>query len=304
MPLGATTTVRCMSNGRWYPHGHLPASQVEFRCDPGYVLKGSERTQCSADGTWRPPVPYCDKVCGPPPKIANGQHSGLGTKQFPYGTEVKYTCLEGLSLIGAESIYCTSDDGENLVWSGPAPECKVVRCPRPTVSRGKITPQKFSFPYGVTVSFSCDEGFVLHGAAESQCVADGTWNPPLPTCQPALCPQPQGAYGRLKNPLDTKMWYQTNETLTFECFHGYQFTENRNISSEGSWTATCLPDGNWTALPKCKKEVDAEICEEVHYIQSVFDCGVPIAEVKTLLEIQKLFLEIKKLKAELENRKH
>ncbi|NXC03683.1 CR2 protein, partial [Orthonyx spaldingii] len=35
--------------------------QVEFLCDHGYVLKGSERAQCSSEGTWRPPVPYCDR---------------------------------------------------------------------------------------------------------------------------------------------------------------------------------------------------------------------------------------------------
>ena len=32
--------------------------------------------------------------------------------------------------------------------------------------------------------FSCNEGFVLHGSAESRCVADGTWQPALPECQP------------------------------------------------------------------------------------------------------------------------
>ncbi|XP_054036955.1 complement decay-accelerating factor-like [Rissa tridactyla] len=103
-----------------YTVGH----QVEFQCDPRYVLRGSQRIQCWADGTWRPPVPYCDKVCGPPPKITNGQHTGLRMEQFPYGTEVKYSCVEGLSLVGDESVYCTSDDGVNLTWSGPAPECR------------------------------------------------------------------------------------------------------------------------------------------------------------------------------------
>ena len=63
-------------------------------------------------------------VCGPPPQITNGQCSGSGREQFPYGAEVTYSCTEGLSLIGDASIYCTSDDGVNLVWSGPAPECR------------------------------------------------------------------------------------------------------------------------------------------------------------------------------------
>ncbi|XP_064894786.1 complement receptor type 2 [Columba livia] len=275
--------------------------QVEFQCDLGYVLRGGQRIQCSSDGMWRPPVPYCDKVCGPPPKIANGQHSGLGQVQFPYGTEVKYSCAEGLSLIGDESIYCTSEDGVNLMWSGPAPECRVVRCPKPVVQRGRMTPQRFTFPYGAAVRFSCDEGFVLQGDAESQCLADGTWHPPLPTCQPVLCPQPQVPNGRLKSTLDGKAWYPTNATVTFECLQGYHFSNNGNTSSEDSRTATCLPDGNWTPLPTCKEEGDADVCEEVHYIKTTFECGVPIAEAKTLLEIQKLFLEIKKLKVQLGN---
>uniref|UniRef100_A0A8B9Z271 Sushi domain-containing protein n=1 Tax=Buteo japonicus TaxID=224669 RepID=A0A8B9Z271_9AVES len=87
IPVGATTIVRCLSNGRWHPrmpacilevqcpnltihHGreisprkaeYTFGNQVELQCDPGYVLRGSQRIQCWSDGTWRPPVPYCDK---------------------------------------------------------------------------------------------------------------------------------------------------------------------------------------------------------------------------------------------------
>uniref|UniRef100_A0A803YBT8 Sushi domain-containing protein n=1 Tax=Meleagris gallopavo TaxID=9103 RepID=A0A803YBT8_MELGA len=180
--------------------------QVEFQCNPGYMLWGSQRTQCWSDGTWKPPVPYCDKgepkrhflggsrelhlstahgsICAPPPLIINGQHTGLRTELFPYGTEVKYSCAAGLSLIGDESIYCTSEDGVNLTWSGPAPECRVVRCPRPVVAQGRMDLSWHTFPYGTSVRFSCSEGFVLHGSAESRCMADGSWQPALPKCQP------------------------------------------------------------------------------------------------------------------------
>ncbi|XP_041278458.1 complement receptor type 1-like [Onychostruthus taczanowskii] len=273
--------------------------QVEFQCDHGFMLRGSDRVQCSSDGMWRPPVPHCDRVCGPPPTISNGQHSGMGFRQFTYGSEVKYSCAEGLSLIGDKSLYCTSEDGENLTWSGPAPECRVVRCPKPVVERGRMTPQMFTFPYGLLLRFSCEEGFGLRGAAQSQCQADGTWDPPVPTCQPVLCPQPRVPFGRLKSPLGDKKWYQINETVTLECLPGYQFPDDGMM--ENAWTATCLPDGSWTPLPKCMKEGDADVCQEVHYIKSTFDCGMPVEKVKSLLEIQKLFLEIKKLQMELEN---
>ncbi|KFZ59782.1 Complement decay-accelerating factor, partial [Podiceps cristatus] len=274
-----------------YTFGH----QVELQCEPGYVLRGSQRIQCWSDGTWRPPVPYCDKVCGPPPKITNGQHSGLRTEQFPYGSQVKYSCAEGLSLVGDDSIYCTSDDGVNMTWSGPAPECR----------GGSFLLDGI----GVKPGPGCNISAQHHGNKSKQ----GCWEIPLhlqAASQPRqrrtgddllLCPQPQVANGRLKSTLDGKMWYQTNATVTFECFHGYHFSDDGDTDLQGSWTATCLPDGNWTPLPKCQKEGDADVCEEVRYIKMGFECSMPITEVKTLLEIQKLFLEIKKLKMELEN---
>ncbi|NXQ51420.1 CR2 protein, partial [Catharus fuscescens] len=35
--------------------------QVQLQCEPGFVLRGSERVQCQPDGTWRPPVPFCER---------------------------------------------------------------------------------------------------------------------------------------------------------------------------------------------------------------------------------------------------
>uniref|UniRef100_A0A8C5JS23 Sushi domain-containing protein n=1 Tax=Junco hyemalis TaxID=40217 RepID=A0A8C5JS23_JUNHY len=145
---GVSPTITCLQNFSWstvprlcqkvqcprpaIPHGtetspsraeYTFGQHVEFQCDHGFKLRGNDRVQCSSDGIWRPPVPHCDRVCGPPPKITNGQHSGM-FPWFTYGSEVKYSCAEGLSLIGHKSLYCTSEDGENLTWSGPAPECR------------------------------------------------------------------------------------------------------------------------------------------------------------------------------------
>lgn len=39
---------------------------------------------------------------------------------FTYGTAVTYTCDKGYPLVGDASIYCTSEDGKNGVWSGRA----------------------------------------------------------------------------------------------------------------------------------------------------------------------------------------
>ncbi|NXF12212.1 CR2 protein, partial [Smithornis capensis] len=309
---GSSIILQCTSEGTWdpplpecisephcprpeIPHGtEVPKSkrgyrvgtQVKLACDEGFALRGSDLTTCEADLTWAPPLPFCDKACGPPPEISSGGHSDAVGKEFPYGAKVTYTCVEGLSLIGNKSIYCTSDDGENLVWSGTAPECKVVRCPKPVVERGRTTPQRFTFPYGVVMQFSCEEGFALSSATESRCQADGTWDPPVPTCQPVQCSQPRKEDGLVLRV--EKMWYEVNETLSFSC-------QRDGRLGQPSKT-TCSANGTWVPPPTCKK---LETCERILQNKAAFQCGIPLTELKTLLEVQKLYLEIQKLQKEL-----
>ncbi|XP_075299078.1 complement component receptor 1-like protein [Opisthocomus hoazin] len=306
--------LQCTSDGRWDPpvpecaqephcpkpdtaHGtevykskndYTVGTRLRLACDSGYALRGEGSVECQADESWAPPLPFCDKVCSPPPQIANGQHSGSGREQFPYGAEVTYSCAEGLSLIGDASIYCTSDDGVNLAWSGPAPACRVVRCPKPAVERGRMTPQRFTFPYGAAVRFSCDEGFVLRGDAESRCLADGAWHPPLPSCQPVRCIPPSGQEDLTV--YSYKSSYEVNETLLFYCeVEGHQLARSE---------VTCSANGTWIPPPTCKKH---DMCKKILRNREDFQCGVPLTELKTLLEIRKLYLEIQKLEKELKS---
>nr|XP_013805961.1 PREDICTED: C4b-binding protein alpha chain-like [Apteryx mantelli mantelli] len=306
--------LQCTRNGAWDPeipecilephcpepvidHGrevyksrgdYSPGTQVRLTCDSGYVLRGQDSIECQADKSWAPQLPLCDKVCGKPPEIISGQHSGLETEHFPYGSQVTYRCAEGLSLVGESSIYCTSDDGVNLMWSGPAPECKVVRCPKPAISNGRMTVQRHTFPYGVAVQFSCNEGYVLHGSNESQCLGDSAWHPPLPTCRPVQCHLPVGDdlvfYTQ-------KSWYEVNETLAFSC----KSDDHQLVTS----TTTCSADGKWIPSPKCEKPIQHDTCEEFLRTREILRCGVPLAELKIVLEVRKLYLEIQKLEKEL-----
>ncbi|XP_010079062.1 PREDICTED: complement receptor type 2-like [Pterocles gutturalis] len=306
---GSNVVLQCASDGRWdpavpecteeprcpnpdIPHGreiykskndYTVGTRLRLECDLDYVLRGQDSTECQADTSWAPPLPFCDKVCGPPPQITHGQHSGSGRQQFPYGAEVTYSCAEGLSLIGDASIYCTSDDGVNMTWSGPAPSCRVVRCPKPPIARGRGDP---FFPYGTAVRFSCEEGFALQGDAESQCLADGAWDPPPPSCHPVQCPQPSREEDLVI--YSPKLWYGVNETLLFYCRQGGR--QSVNLKS------TCSANGTWIPPPTCKKR---DTCEKILRNREAFQCGVPLTELKTLLEVQKLYLEIQKLEKEL-----
>ncbi|NWH88190.1 CR2 protein, partial [Aegithalos caudatus] len=309
---GSSVSLRCGSDGAWEPavpectpeprcpkpdilHGkevdksrsdYTVGTRVRLDCEEGFGLRGSASLTCGADLSWEPGLPFCDRVCGPPPQLPFGQHSGRGGREFPYGAKVTYSCAEGLSLIGEQSLHCTSEDGESLAWSGPAPECRAVRCPKPVVQRGRMSPQSFTFPYGLVLHFSCEPGFGLRGAAQSQCRADGTWHPPLPTCQPVRCP-------KLPRQEDVvvhfnKLWYEVNETVPFSCKRdGYPGTPSKT---------TCSADGTWTPPPMCKKP---DVCERILQNKAAFQCGIPLSDLKTLLEVQKLYLEIQKLEKDL-----
>ncbi|NXN22428.1 CR2 protein, partial [Nycticryphes semicollaris] len=305
------TMLLCASDGRWdpavvectpVPHcpepdmthgrevykskdGYTIGTQLRLACDPGYILRGQDLTVCQSDMRWDPPLPFCDKACDPPPEITYGQHSGKWQERFSYGAEVTYSCAEGLSLIGDKSIYCTSDDGVNLTWSGPAPECRVVRCPKPVVERARMIPQRLTFPYGVDVRFSCEEGFMLRGDAVSRCLADGAWHPPLPSCQPVQCPAPLTQSNLVIT--KPKLQYLVNETLHFYC--------NHKVYPPSISQSTCSANGTWIPTPMCEKH---DICEKVFQAKEALRCGISLTEMKTVLEVWKLYLEVQKLERE------
>ncbi|XP_062451149.1 C4b-binding protein-like [Rhea pennata] len=259
-------------------------TRVRMICDSGYVLRGDSSIECQTDGSWVPQLPFCEEVCGPPPRIKNGRHSGLGMEYFSYGSKVMYSCIKGLSLIGETSIYCTSNDGINLVWSGPAPECKVVRCPKPVISNGRMTTRTATFLYSMAVQFSCNEGYVLHGSNKSWCQSDSAWHPPLPTCRPVQCHLPVGDDLVFHT---SKSHYEVNETLAFSCK-----SDKRQVIT------SCSADGKWIPSPKCEKPIQHDICEEFLQKREILQCGV-LSEMKTVLEVWKLYLEIQKLEKEL-----
>ncbi|POI29582.1 hypothetical protein CIB84_006667, partial [Bambusicola thoracicus] len=304
--------LQCTGNGTWnraapecIPEPHCPkpaidhgrevynskndytvGTKVRIECDEGYTLSTQQLVTCEADGNWFPSLPYCWKACGPPPRSTNGLTINATSSFFPYGYRVKYGCAAGLSLIGDESLYCTSEDGVNLEWSGPAPECRAVHCPKPVVENGKMVTLKHTFPYGTSVSFYCKEGFTLHGDAESRCEADGTWQPALPKCLPVKCPAPRSKDNLHIFPV--KEEYEFNESLYFSC--------KLNDNAADRALTKCSAGGSWMPPPNCKTFY---VYKKIHQIKETFECGVPLAELRTLLEVQKLYLEIQKLEKEL-----
>ncbi|XP_053464053.1 membrane cofactor protein isoform X3 [Nycticebus coucang] len=161
---------------------------AHFTCNSGFYLVGESILHCELkekDAYWSGKAPVCEKIkCKPPPKIKNGKHTFANVQVFDYYATVTYSCdpsngPDEYSLVGPDKIYCVN----NNKWSDDAPECKVVKCPYPTVKNGKqISGMAKKFYYKATVIFECKSGHYLHGSDTSVCQSNNTWYPPLPTC--------------------------------------------------------------------------------------------------------------------------
>ncbi|XP_043342284.1 complement decay-accelerating factor isoform X4 [Cervus canadensis] len=140
----------------------LFGAEIYFSCNTGYKLVGAAYSYCAAMGNtvgWADEFPECQEIlCPEPPKVDHGM---IQEKQnsYAYGQSVTYKCMEGFTLHGESSIYCTVEDDQGA-WSGPLPQCRetfynaIPKVPKPTevnVPGTKVlsTPQK---PTTVNVS--------------------------------------------------------------------------------------------------------------------------------------------------------
>lgn len=118
---------------------------------------------------------------------------------------VRYICLKGYSLLGAQQRVCQqqsvySTEGQ---WSGVPPKCEggsyflfvcfqkssnilflsATKCPPLEAPiKGKVVGYRFYYPN--SVRYVCDFGYTLSfGAAERNCTASGIWSGSPPSCE-------------------------------------------------------------------------------------------------------------------------
>ncbi|NXD00814.1 C4BPA protein, partial [Certhia familiaris] len=235
----------------------LLGSTVSHTCDQGYRLLGKEEISCDIKNggvDWSGTLPYCEKIpCEPPPKIANGDYEERAS--YVYQSSVTYRCQDvprgsdPFSLIGTATIFCTADADSNGVWSGPPPECRVVKCKNPEVENGKKTSGfGYSYSYKDSVGFECDQGYVMVGARVITCEENNTWVPPEPTCEEGVCPAPEILNGFL---IPGKAAYGRGESVQIRCNSGCSFPDG-----SAEVTVTCQEQSSWGALQPCTCEAE------------------------------------------------
>ncbi|XP_059531397.1 membrane cofactor protein-like [Myotis daubentonii] len=239
VPLVHPTSAVCQSNGTWAPplreactikscpklagpsHGDVfydngtttYGSQVHYDCDEGYYVVGTKIRKCETLGKavrWSKKAPTCEKIfCNSPTRIRYGDFNNSHRTRFEYKEKIIYTCntsneTDHFTLVGESILVCIRPEE----WSSDPPECKVVKCPYPSLPGGTIVSgfgKKYYYKAGV--EFECNQGYSLQGSRKIVCEADNTWVPEIPRCvqdgkpvQPTKAPVPGSPDGKPVQP--------------------------------------------------------------------------------------------------------
>lgn len=222
-------------------------SRVSYFCDEGYFLTGEVERECLRNLSWSYEEPRCDPVlCADPLSPLNGRVI-VSAKQF--GSSVTYECDPGYALYGNEVRNCTAE----AEWSGEIPQCQPVTCNSPAriISNGRMIGDNFT--YGSTVRYECDYGYYTEGPVERICLADGTWDNPIPVCEIVKCSRPLN----LRNGGYDGFVLDYNTTWTATCRNGYLLI--------GDSERTCLANGTWSGPEPLCRRVDCGALDPIKF---------------------------------------
>ncbi|NWY07496.1 CSMD1 protein, partial [Nothoprocta ornata] len=157
-------------------------SEVSFQCRPPFILIGSSRRFCQADGTWSGIQPTCidpaHNTCTDP----GTPHFGIqnSSRGYEVGSTVFFRCRKGYHIQGSTTRSCLA----NLTWSGIQSECIPHACRQPETP-AHVDVKAIDLPtLGYTLVYTCQPGFFLAGGSEHRtCKPDMKWTGKSPICK-------------------------------------------------------------------------------------------------------------------------
>uniref|UniRef100_F7GSR2 Complement receptor type 2 n=1 Tax=Macaca mulatta TaxID=9544 RepID=F7GSR2_MACMU len=223
----------------------LYGNEVSYECDQGFYLLGEKKLQCRSDskghGSWSGPSPQCLQsppvTSCPNPEVKHGYKLNKTLSAYSHDDIVYVDCHPGFIMNGSRVIRCHTDN----TWVPGVPTCikkAFVGCqPPPKTPNGNHTGGNIArFSPGMSILYSCDQGYLLVGEALLLCTHEGTWNRPAPHCKEVNCSSPADMDGIQKG-LEPRKMYQYGAVVTLECEDGYML--------EGSSQSQCQADHQW-----------------------------------------------------------
>ncbi|XP_028936077.1 P-selectin isoform X1 [Ornithorhynchus anatinus] len=259
-------TISCV-----HPVGNFSfKSTCQFTCLEGFSLNGSETPSCTEAGLWTAPPPTCQAVqCKPLLTPQQGRMSCVHpVGDSGYKSTCQFTCHEGFSLNGSETLSCT----EAGLWTAPPPTCQAIQCPElqaPTHGLVNCSDPPKRFGFNSSCDFGCSEGFVLRGPGVVRCETTGNWTDRPPVCEVIRCP-----YLEASKPLEMNCShplgnFSYGSACEFHCPKGQVLNSSPTI-----W---CQGKGEWSdKMPTCQGGA-LSVQEALTYL------GATVAGVTSLL---------------------
>ncbi|XP_008066499.1 complement receptor type 2 isoform X2 [Carlito syrichta] len=235
-----------------FQYGH----EVSYECEQGFYLLGEKRLWCRSDskghGSWSGPPPQC--LPSPPvtqcpdPEVRHGYKLNKTYPAYSHNDIVYVTCNPGFIMNGSHLIRCHTDN----TWVPGVPTCirkAFLGCQPPSKTpNGNHTGGNISrFSPGMSILYSCDQGYLLVGEALLLCTYEGTWSQPAPHCKEVNCSSPADMNGIHKG-MEPRKMYQYGAIVTLECEEGYTL--------EGSPQSQCQANHQWNPpLAVCRSRL-------------------------------------------------
>eukprot|EP00117_Sycon_ciliatum_P010990 scpid73632/ scgid12649/ Sushi, von Willebrand factor type A, EGF and pentraxin domain-containing protein 1; CCP module-containing protein 22; Polydom; Selectin-like osteoblast-derived protein; Serologically defined breast cancer antigen NY-BR-38 len=221
-PPNITNAVVMANPTKSYVYG----DSVFVQCNTGH--SGSGNINCTSAGTWTE-IMCSASNCGSLGDPVNGMVFMSGDT---FDSTASYTCSAGYNLNGSSSATCTHSG----MWSPPAPRCDRVNCgPLSNPTNGRVVAARTDFES--TATYTCSVGFVLSGQSATNCLLNGSWSSPPPTCQPRPCPGPPTIDNGVVMS-NSSASYAYDDNVFVQCSMGHS----------GNGNITCLADGGWSML--------------------------------------------------------
>ncbi|XP_042551824.1 sushi, von Willebrand factor type A, EGF and pentraxin domain-containing protein 1 [Dipodomys spectabilis] len=226
-----------ISHGNYILSGLTYLSTALYSCENGYSLQGPSRIECTASGNWDRAPPTCQLVfCGEPPAIKDAVITG---SNFTFGNTVTYTCKEGYTLAGPDTVECLA----NGKWNGSNQQCLAVSCDEPP-SVEHASPETAHRLFGDIAFYYCADGYSLADNSQLLCNAQGKWIPPegqaVPRCIAHFCEKPPSvSYSILESVSKAK--FAVGSVVSFKCMEGFVLNTSAKIE--------CMRGGQWNPSP-------------------------------------------------------
>ncbi|XP_072504066.1 complement receptor type 1-like isoform X9 [Notamacropus eugenii] len=226
---------------------------VGYTCYKTFRAIGTRFTRCTSEnqvnGVWSAPAPRCEPysktaVCNEPKVL--GRHLKLRSRPpYRHGDILQFACDTNFTMRGYDTLWCQADS----TWGPtPVPTCESDCSSPPVIPNGYYKDDRNGQAApGLSVTYSCEPGYLLIGEKTIHCLSSGGWNASAPKCKEALCdPLIKFPNGQIEEPSHL----QIGAVMTFSCNKGYY------LQGQASSKCVLATEGAvWTKIPVCTEVV-------------------------------------------------